>query len=156
MHNEKENLNKTLEWACDKGYQDVVELLLDSGADIHFQGDSCLHLSVRDGDLGMVNLLFQRGALPTTKEPIVFLACMKEDATMLRLLLEKGADAQVYNNSSLTIACRWKNKTIAKTLLEHGVPHTMLTEHLSVEETEEMTAFLEECISELDEEREEG
>lgn len=47
------------------GREDVAKLLLDRGADIHFDSDTALFNAARQGRLDMVTLLLQHGATAT-------------------------------------------------------------------------------------------
>lgn len=61
----KEQLQRGFLWACEFGYQDIVEFLLDHGADLRDQagtGQAALHMAVIGGSLRIVNLLLKRGA----------------------------------------------------------------------------------------------
>lgn len=61
----KAQLQRGFLWACEYGYPDVVEFLLEHGADLRDQagtGETALHWAIVSGELSMVNLLLQRGA----------------------------------------------------------------------------------------------
>jgi ankyrin repeat protein len=61
----KAQLQRGFLWACEYGYADVVEFLIDHGADLRDQagtGEAALHWAVVGGNLSTVNLLLKRGA----------------------------------------------------------------------------------------------
>jgi ankyrin repeat protein len=61
----KAQLQRGFLWACEYGCADVVEFLLDHGADLRDQagtGEAALHWAVVGGKLSTVNLLLKRGA----------------------------------------------------------------------------------------------
>ncbi|KAJ3326692.1 hypothetical protein HDU93_002337 [Gonapodya sp. JEL0774] len=51
-----------LQEAAVGGHVEVVSMLLDHGADIHFSGNVALWLAVREGKAAVVRLLLERGA----------------------------------------------------------------------------------------------
>jgi ankyrin repeat protein len=60
-----EQLQRGLLWASEYGHREVVEFLLDHGADIRDQAgtrETCLHWAVIGADLPTIELLLQRGA----------------------------------------------------------------------------------------------
>jgi ankyrin repeat protein len=61
----KAQLQRGFLWACEYGCQDVVEYLLEHGADLRDQagtGEAALHWAVVGGKLSTISLLLKRGA----------------------------------------------------------------------------------------------
>jgi ankyrin repeat protein len=87
--------------AAEDGYQPVVELLLDAGADINgalrSTGHTALMRAARAGHTGIVGMLLQRGANPNAQTlgsdfDALTYAAMNGHTDIVRLLLEAGAD----------------------------------------------------------------
>src|SRR5438034_11798976 len=92
--------------AVSKGHVDTVSLLLDNGANIHtvhsvgFFRDTPIHFAANRGDIRMTRLLLDRGAhvnLPnnagrTALHCAVAQFVDRDDAALISLLLERGAD----------------------------------------------------------------
>ena len=85
--------------AASKGNKEVVEVLLDKGADIYKAtqyGDVALHWASFNGHLEMVELLLDRGSDPNTAgqyeaTPLHY-ACQKFKLKVIKMLLDRGAD----------------------------------------------------------------
>ena len=61
----KAQLQRGFLWACEYGHADVVEFLLEHGADLRDQagtGEAALHWAVVGGKLSIINLLLKHGA----------------------------------------------------------------------------------------------
>ncbi len=61
----KDQLQRGFLWACEYGYEEVVEFLLDHGADLRDQagtGQAAIHWAVSGGKLSILNLLLKHGA----------------------------------------------------------------------------------------------
>ena len=63
------NLRTPLNLAVQNGHADMVEFLIDSGADVNATGEwySPLHSAVLVGDADIVSMLLDRGASPRTR-----------------------------------------------------------------------------------------
>jgi ankyrin repeat protein len=83
-------------------WSDIAELLLDSGARLNSNGTygGPLHIAVRVGNIGMVDLLLSRGADPNAPSGVggatpVFLASSAGDVDIVKKLLARGADLRL-------------------------------------------------------------
>ena len=68
---ETENGDTALLHACSQGRINVIEALLDRGADINRQnkfGQTSLHVAAQNGSVRCIKLLLERGANPTVKD----------------------------------------------------------------------------------------
>ena len=88
--------------ACEHGYDDLVELLVDHGADVNMPSDvhyykHALICACLSGHVSTVKLLLDRGANVNGIGygiPLI-VACQKGRINIVRLLLERGADVNV-------------------------------------------------------------
>jgi len=114
-------------------YFDIVELLLDAGADPSVQGSwgiTSLMYACDHGNYDLASRMISIGA----KDDIVNMVCDKGDTALswaieadrvdiCSLLLSAGANLELRNcngNTSLMCAVKYKNPTICKVLLEAG------------------------------------
>jgi hypothetical protein len=101
-HSTDDETEPALFFAIRRGRIDMVQLLLDHGADINatFHARSPLFVAASCASEDMVRLLFERGARTNAGcLPLLFTAIRRRaDASVLRLLLENGANAS---------ACGW-------------------------------------------------
>ncbi|KAF5599967.1 ankyrin repeat domain-containing protein [Fusarium pseudoanthophilum] len=86
-------------WACFVESQDIVELLVDNGADINArcrQGQVPLHISVEDGGDGIAKHLISKGAdvsvVDDERQTPLNLASMSGNTEVVRQLIDSGAD----------------------------------------------------------------
>jgi hypothetical protein len=56
------SLNFALVWASKRGRNEVAEILLDAGADIHAQDDFAVRMAATEGPVSTIKLLMSRGA----------------------------------------------------------------------------------------------
>lgn len=87
--------------AFNKKNKTLMQLLLDHGANIHLASpkEPLLHKAVYENDLEMVQFLLKNGANPNALDsmlrPPLFWACRNKEISMMRLLIEKGANAKM-------------------------------------------------------------
>jgi Ankyrin repeats (3 copies) len=105
----QKELNRGFIWACEYGWRDVVEFLIDRGIDLHFgenTGQTAAHLAAHHGELEIVRLLIARGApleaknayggtvLGQTTWSVMNTRFDVDWPALVALLLEAGADAR--------------------------------------------------------------
>ena len=114
-------LDLALFCASYEGHTPVVALLLDRGADVHFDEDDALVTACFRGHLATATLLLDRGADVHAQddEPLT-LAAEEGHLETVRLLLDRGALAQAQDNWSLRMAALSGRLEIAKLLLDRG------------------------------------
>ena len=110
-----ETHQELLTWAADKGYRDVVELLLDKGAkpnkaDPDHHRQTPLHMAANKGHCHVVQLLIDRGAEPNkcdmeARTPLYW-AVVKGYKDVVKILIEGGADPNEYHESGHQFSCR--------------------------------------------------
>ena len=117
--------------AAASGYVEIVELLLDHGADVNIinrKGETPLSWACFKGQKGVVQLLISRQANPNMFErdgryfPIHF-AAANGDAEIVKILLRSYADINakdIAGRSALTIACARGRQEVVALLLEKG------------------------------------
>ncbi|KAI3327358.1 hypothetical protein HD806DRAFT_391073 [Xylariaceae sp. AK1471] len=101
---------KPLRWAAENGYVEIVELLLDNGADIavtNIDGWTPLVAASTKGHIDVVRLLLDTGKMDAnskdnnSRTPLSW-AAEKGHETMVKLLLEKGANINIEDKDSRT------------------------------------------------------
>jgi ankyrin repeat protein len=107
---------------------DVVEELLQRGAEVHLQehdGDTALHAATTTGDIKVLQMLLAKGANPNLKNklggtPLMWAAVYGYQGEV-SLLLANGADPRLKDNDEVT-AARWadrnKHPAVAELLRE--------------------------------------
>jgi Ankyrin repeats (3 copies) len=85
-------LSDALTDAAVEGHADMIALLLDRGADVHYWEDTAVGLAAEHGHLDSVRLLLDRGAdVHADNEYAVTMARRNAHAAVVALLLERGA-----------------------------------------------------------------
>lgn len=107
-----------LEIAAGRGYKDIVEFLIDVGADIHHDIDGPLQVSSQNGHLEIVELLLNKGAdIHADVDSPLILASMNGHLKVVELLLDRGA-------SNIQYALNWVRDSnhlkIIEILLQRG------------------------------------
>jgi ankyrin repeat protein len=96
-------------WHVDGGHLNIVELLVQKGADLNVQDHNSrtpLHLACSGGHLNIVELLVQKGADLNVQDSYsrtpLHLACSGGHLNIVELLVQKGADLNVQDKDSRT------------------------------------------------------
>lgn len=100
-----------LMWACQKGYFDMVKLLLEKGADVHVSkgdGYTALSQAFESGYLEIARLLLIKDgsiihASNINSLPLLYWACTLNKIEVARLLIDMKADLNecaTYNKQS--------------------------------------------------------
>nr|MBI3613319.1 ankyrin repeat domain-containing protein [Nitrospirota bacterium] len=117
--------------AATSGKIEVVQFLLDRGADVNMAGNwecTALCAAARSGHLPIVQLLLDRGANVNSQNRLKFapllIAASKGNPQVVKLLLERGADPAIpdhWGTQPLWWAVREAgNAEVVQMLLEHG------------------------------------
>lgn len=92
--------------AIKKNHHDVVNFLIDNGADIHFNNDEPLAIACEYSDIDIVKKLVRNGCdINKTNSPLK-LACYKGRLEIVKYLVENGADINSNNSEGLVMACK--------------------------------------------------
>ena len=110
--------------ACQCGFDDVVELLLDHGADISLGIGAVNHfpftVACMNSRLSTAKLLLDRGADVNGDRGTLVLTCDYAKIGVVRLLLEHGADVNGTLRNPLMSAVHRKDRGMIDLLLEYG------------------------------------
>ena len=110
--------------ACQSGNKKIVELLINSGADVNVsnrRGLTPLDIAERDGQTEIIELLRVQGAKKGFSN--LLRAINSGDIEQVKLLISQGADVNTKNNAGQTllhIACRSGNKEVVEFLIDQG------------------------------------
>ena len=135
-----------LHWAAERGHQEVVELLISSGAVVdpktRIGKYTPLHLASQSGHGGATRLLLKAGSNPNTTTttsgvtPLHLAAAAIGGADAVAALLEHGADANATEASSgqtpLIFAAAYNRAASVAKLLDHGADASITTEVVDV------------------------
>jgi ankyrin repeat protein len=121
-----------LHWAVSKSHHNIVRLLLDESANMSATldrtGQTAIHLAARDSDVGMIQLLLDRGADIEAKDgagiSALQFASYSGKLGIVKCLLENGADVHVCasdGSTPLQIASLQGHKDVVTELLSQGV-----------------------------------
>ncbi len=129
--NTADDKNKTiLMAAAGEGLNDVVDLLLDKGADVKAKkvdGDTALMTAARNGFKEIADKLIEKGADPLAKDnfgrTVLMMAARGGNLELVKDLVEKGADVNdvdKYNRTALVAALMDKKIDVANYLVDKG------------------------------------
>ena len=126
-----------LSHAAENGYESVVMVLLDKGADpnsVDSSGRSPLHWAVDNQHQAVAKQLLERGANVDSKDhdqwTALFLAIQNCSAPMVNLLLDMGADVSAVLDwlvTPLHVAAQYDELAVIRLLVEKGASLSSLT-----------------------------
>ncbi len=115
-----------LHWGVYHGFDRVVTLLLEAGADIESQnarGFTAIHFAAWNGSVKVMRILLDWNAdmqaCTETQETALHLAARKNHYDTVALLVERGASIQSVNKQGLTPLQCAKDKEIVMFLRDH-------------------------------------
>jgi ankyrin repeat protein len=113
-----------LETASCYGYLDIVEYLMEKGADVHAYNDAALRYSAVNGHLDVVKYLVKNGAninIDVKDVALVLVEVVMEGHfDILKYLIENGADIHLRNDIVLYYASRKGDLETVKYLVDNG------------------------------------
>lgn len=108
--------------ASKNGHTEIVELLLEKGADIHAYDDRALVWATNGRHIETVRLLLEKGAnVHANNDEALRIASGNDDAEIIRLLLDNGANINVFNGNELIWAIANNHVKFAKILIQNGL-----------------------------------
>lgn len=127
------NLYTPLHWAVNYGKPNVVDYLLDQGANVNAKTSykyTPLHLAAMGGNKQIITALFDKKPEVNAKDnngftPIMYAVSNNNSMNLINLWIEAGADLDVKNRqkqSLLHLACNYGRSDLAKALIEKGMP----------------------------------
>jgi ankyrin repeat protein len=135
-----ENGSTPLHGAAEGGHEEIVELLITEGADLHATTISMmggggwipLHSAARQGHRGIVELLIEAGTDVNTRDSVgkstLHDAALVGHKGIVKLLIKKGADLNAksgYYGTPLHVASSIGHKEIAVLLIANGADLTV-------------------------------
>ncbi|CAF1105763.1 unnamed protein product [Adineta steineri] len=134
--------------AANKGHVKICEYLVKNGADLNavtVTGATPLYTAIEEGHLEVVELLIRHGAdvnqspqgevardLHIENQTPLLIACMKNYETIIRHLIESGANVNVtseYGSSPFLAICQHNNVELVRLLIQHGARHDVETKN---------------------------
>ncbi len=130
------SINFALIQASSGGHSDIVNLLLETGANVHVPSsmhkETALVIASREGYTEIVRILIEAGTDVDSqnslyKETALMVASREGHTEIVRLLLEAGADVDLQDNggrTALMMASKEGHTEIVRMLLESGMLET--------------------------------
>jgi ankyrin repeat protein len=114
-------LNDLLRISANMGCVEIVEYLVENGADIHAENDVALRGAAFYGNLEVVKYLTEHGAnIHVDNEYALRSSYWKLSLNVFKYLIEQGANIHVNNEWPLRIGVQSGDINIVKYLIEHG------------------------------------
>ena len=100
---------------------DLVKLLVENGADIHFDNDQVFVMAASYDHLDIVKYLLSKGInIHTRNDTALIMASYHGHLEMVKLLVENGADIHAGNDAALIYTVQNNRPAIVKYLVEQG------------------------------------
>ena len=116
-------MRKPLFLSSSAGQLQIVQLLLDSGADRGMENDLAFRMAARGGHLDVVKLLLDRGADVNAYDSYALKAAAKNNhLEIATLLLDRGAnrEPETDGRTPLSLAAEYGNLEMVRLLLDRG------------------------------------
>ncbi len=110
---------KALVEAATYNRKEIMEILLDDGADFRFDTETPLITAILKSSLEVIELLLDRGAnLHVDNDFPLRMAQLGGKIDSMKLLIQRGANIRVYEDCLIVTACEVGNLEILKVLIE--------------------------------------
>ena len=117
----RNKLSHAAHCAAAEGHTHVVALLLDRGADVHYDDDGPLRDAASSGNLETVLLLLNRGAdLHAVDDSPLRLSALEGHLETVRFLLDRGADVHATDGHVLASVLSDRHAAVHALLVERG------------------------------------
>jgi hypothetical protein len=114
-------LNRALCRASERGYVENIKLLLEKGADIHYDSDEPLFVAVRGKHINAVRFLIEKGADVNAYNGQALEAAVNRNLLEItKVLLDNGADIHIRDDITLRTAITNEKTEMIKLLLDRG------------------------------------
>lgn len=118
-----------LRWAIQGGHLEVVRYLVDLGADHDHPPDPALRYACSSGDLRIARYLIRLGVRPESVQLAYYAACGSGQQRMVEYCLRRGADHGADDDHGFCLACESEHSDIIRFLLSLGVGEESLVEY---------------------------
>ncbi|KAJ3040580.1 hypothetical protein HDV00_010760 [Rhizophlyctis rosea] len=106
------------------GSWDLVNVLLDAGADIHSGNDEVLVQAVRTLNMSRIKWYIKKGANVRARDDEALIsAAYRGNVGIIKLLIEAGADVHARSEGALWYAAYWGDTDVVKLLVSVGAMH---------------------------------
>lgn len=127
--NDAKHLNNALHWACENGRLDIVNVLIENGADIEsrdYLGNTSLGIAAKNGQIHIVKKLITDGANvhPSANNAPIYLSFRyKYNPDVIKELIKAGASVTAhcyYESAPISMAVSRGDIDMVKTLIKAG------------------------------------
>ena len=116
-----DNINNQFLKASQRGYPDIIKLLINLGANVHAQNNKAVISASQNGHSSVVKLLIESGAdIHVRDNQAIISASWQGHLSVIKLLIESGADINARDNEAIISASLRGHSSVVKLLIESG------------------------------------
>ncbi|KAI8815134.1 ankyrin repeat-containing domain protein [Cladochytrium replicatum] len=102
-------------------WKEIVELLVQRGANIHHEGEQALWTAIRHKNSEMVDTLLRLGAdINGDEDAVLIRACESKSVEFVRKAMDLGANVNARSGAALITAVWLGHEGVVQVLLDHG------------------------------------